>query len=896
MLRAIKIFCLPLLFPNRWLKHLLFPFLFFLGVNLLAQSNLSDQKISVTFNQVPLEQILFDISQKTGVQFSFNPKALPLEQKVSYKANNKTLDKILTDLFSQVNIQYDFVENHLVLKPIKESEIAQKSPTEELKTNCTISGYISDATNQEALIGATVFIAKSGLGTTTNNYGFFSFTLPAGNYTFQTSYLGYGSCSKQVELFNNLRWDIPLKPIASMVEEIIVSTPERELLFSDRLAAQTSIKAFDIKKQTAALGESDLLKSLDYLPGISFQSDGSSYFYVRGGNRDQNLILLDEAPIYNPSHMLGLFTPIIPDAVKSTQIYKADFPIQFGGRLSSLIDIRTRDGNMEKFGGSASFGIVTGRISLEGPIVKQKSSYFLSMRRSYFGAFLKAAQPNITDFYFSDFTSKLNFRLAKKDRLFLTFYKGKDKFINEETQKSINGLEWGNTSLTLRWNHLFSERLFVNTTFYSSRYDYYLHTDYSNHLYWNSHISSAHVKSEFSYFANPSHQINYGIKLGAYYFNPGNHNAPGISMQNTVSPNNSAEFTVYAGHEWKMLEWLNLKYGFRFTNWSNYGEAFVLTYVNYQPVDYHSYKKGERYYTNNSWEPRVSLSFKIGEFASLKASYNKTLQHINLINNSISPFNSLEVWLPSGPNIKPQHAHIYNLGFVDSWIDHSVEFSVDIFLKQLENQIGYAYHASTLLNPLLEGELRQGDGTAYGFELQLKKTLGRLTGQIAYAFTRSLLQIDGLNGNRAYKARQDKPIDFSAGLGYFIKPRVLASVSFSYSSGMKITTPTSFYFYRGTQIPVYTLQNNDRLPNYKRLDLSCDFKLNKSDGNFEHHLVLSIYNFLNNKNPAFLYFTKTSDAQGEFIIPTDKLNLQSLVPTYRYIYSIIPTFTYTLNF
>jgi hypothetical protein len=486
--------------------------------------------------------------------------------------------------------------------------------------------------------------------------------------------------------------------------------------------------------------------------------------------------------------------------------------------------------------------------------------------------------------------------MGQNDRLFVTLYNGKDKFINEESLSNVNGLEWGNTSLTLRWNHVFGERLFSNTTFYTSKYNYYLHTNYTEGLYWNSHISSSHLKTEFSWYLNPNNQINYGVKFVRYYFNPGNVNSPEITLANTVSPVNSVEVVAYAGNEVKFGRKLLLNYGLRLVNWSDYGEAFVVQYQDYEPVDYTSYAEGEKYFSVNSVEPRISLSYKTGTYAAVKASYNRTLQHINLINNSISPFNSLEVWLPSGPNIKPQQADIYNVGYTQNWVENSLELSADVFYKKLYNQIGYAYHASTLLNPLLEGELRQGDGKAYGFEILLKKTQGRFTGQLGYGFTRSLLKINGLNGNREYKARQDKPIDFSLAMSYQIKPRWMLSMNMLYASGLMITTPTSFYYYRGSQVPVYSEQNNDRLPNYKRVDVACDFKLNKTKGNFEHHLVLSVYNLLGQKNPSFLYFTKTENSEGDLVVPVDKANLQEQIATQRYIFSVFPSLTYNLKF
>lgn len=859
-----------------------------------AQPGNQQPKISVNYNNVPLEEVLNDLEQKTPLRFSYNPKQIPLELKITYKTQDTPLNEVVDEVFNLAGISYEPVGDYMVLQ--KRKEEPKKPEQNKTVTKYTISGYLTDNRNQEALIGAAVYNPKSGHGTTTNNYGYFSLTLPEGEYQLQTSYLGYQPQQKSVVLNKNMTWNPGIAPTASMVEEIVVSSVDKEEEIQTQLAAQTDIKPFEVKRQTAALGETDMLKSLDNIPGISFQADGSSYFYVRGGNRDQNLILLDEAPIYNPSHMLGLFTPIIPDAVKNTSIYKADFPVLYGGRLSSLIDIRTRDGNMEQFGGNFTLGVASARLSVEGPFKEDRSSYFISFRRSYFGGLVKAVNPNVKDFYFNDFTSKLNFRLGEKNRLFLTLYNGKDKFITQESATTTSGLEWGNTSFTARWNHLFGPRLFMNTTMYTSKYNYFLHTNYTLGEHWNSHISSGQIKSDFTFLPSPQLKIHYGLKAGNYYFNPGNHNGENVGLINTVSPVNSTELIAYAGAEHEITYWLQANYGLRWVNWSNYGEAFVVNYSDYQFEGYTEYADNEKYYSNNQVEPRVSLSFRFNEFSSLKASYNRTLQHINLINNSISPFNSLEVWLPSGPNIKPQKADIYNLGFLKSWPEFTIDFTADVYYKKLHNQMGYRYHANTLLNPLLEGELRQGNGKAYGFEIGLNKSTGKVTGQLGYSFTRSLLQIGGLNGGREFKARQDKPVDFTLSIYYQARQRWQLSINAIYSSGNRYTTPTSFYWYNGYQVPVYTEQNNQRLPNYKRVDVGSQFRLNKNQGRFQHHLTLSVFNFFNAKNTAFIYFTKTVANEGDLLIPADKENPQPQVPTHRYIYTFMPSITYQLQF
>jgi hypothetical protein len=364
-----------------------------------------------------------------------------------------------------------------------------------------------------------------------------------------------------------------------------------------------------------------------------------------------------------------------------------------------------------------------------------------------------------------------------------------------------------------------------------------------------------------------------------------------------VSEVNSGEFVFYAGNEIALTKWFLVNYGFRFSNWSDYGEAFSILYDSeYNPASYTEYAKGVRYYSKSFLEPRISISFKTGKFTSLKASYNRNIQHINQINNSISPFNSLEVWLPSCPNIKPQYADVFDLGFVKAWPNRSIDFTADVYYKKMDNQLGYSYHAEMFLNPYLEGELRQGNGYAYGFEIMVKKTQGRLNGQLGYAYARSFLQIDGLDANEVYPSHQDKPIDVSLSGDYQVRPRWTLNLNFVYTSGMTLSTPTGFYFYRGTQVPVYTKQNNDRLPDYQRVDIGSAWRLNKREKTFEHFFTLTFYNFFNTPNYAFLNFNKIEGSDGKFYVPADKLNLQTQVPTYRYVYSIIPSFTYSLKF
>jgi len=859
-----------------------------------AQDPNLNQKITVRFNDVPLDTVLQDLTRISNVRFSYSTERIPTGQKITFHADNALLKQVLDDIFRQAGIRYEMVSGYLVLTSVRQDKTSTKTIKPEM---FSVSGTIIDSASHELMIGAAVYISETGPGVITNNYGFFSLTLPRGNYTLRSSFLGYSVASRTLELSGDLVWNIQLKPVPVLMKEIVINSASIEDRVLSSLAAQIRLDPALVQRQSAVLGETDMLKSLDNLPGISFQSEGSSYFSIRGGNRDQNLILLDEAPIYNPTHLLGLFTPIIPEAIKNIEVYRADFPVEYGGRLSSVIDIRAREGNMRRFSGNVNLSPVSARFSVEGPFKKDASSYFISYRISTIGLLVKAANTGVEKFHFADFTSRFNLKLGQRDRLYLTLFSGKDAFINNAGEIRT-GLEWANSAATLRWSHIYGSRLFSSTTLYGSKYDYSLYTDYDEKLAWKSDITSTNLKSEFTWYINPVNAIKFGVNIGGYFFNPGNYNSPNANLDTLrVSEINSGELVAYAGNELKPFSRLQINYGFRLSNWSNYGEAFNVVFdEKNNPVSMMKYAKGVRYYSRTFLEPRISISFKTGRYASLKASYNRTSQHINQISNTISPFNSLEVWLPSGPNIKPQLADIGDLGFTLFWPKRSIDLTLDVYYKRMYNQIGYQDHAEMFLNPYLEGELRQGDGFARGFEILFRKIRGRLTGQLGYGFARSMLQIEDLNEGKTYPSHQDKPIDITFSIEYRIRPRWIMSLNALYTSGMPLSTPTGFFYYRGTQVPAYDKLNNDRLPDYKRVDLGSTWRLNKADKTFEHYLTLTLYNILSTHNYAFLNFNKIQTREGKFYVPADRLNKPGQIATYRYIYSMVPSFNYNLKF
>lgn len=868
-------------------------FLFLLFLHLSAQPTQLDVPLNATYQNTPLKSVLIDITEKTQVEFSYSANKIPVDELITASFSQESLSNVLDQLFVDLPVRYELMDDYIILKKGKKRNKNIASDEKRF----TINGFIRDNKTGEYLIGATIYIRELGLGAVTNSYGYFSITIPPGRYTLELSYIGYEAISQTIDFNTNVKLDYKLIPSLQVMEEVVISSVEKDELLFKKVASQSEILPEQVKKQPALFGESDVLKSLELQAGINYYSDGSSYFHVRGGHYDQNLILLDEATLFNPSHLLGIFSPIIPDAIKSVDIYKSGFPAKYGGRLSSVIDIRTRDGNMNDFSAAGSLGILSGRLSVEGPFRKGKSSYFISYRRSYFDRFLKPFAPNLKALYFSDFSSKFNFRLGPRDRLFVTLYRGQDVFRQKKGNEDSNGLDWTNTSSTLRWNHVFGSQIFLNSTFYSSRYDYYLHNSITEGSNWNSRINNATLKEELTYFITPKLSLRSGFQFGFYDFNPGNYSASASSDNYQVSPVNSLEVMLYFGIDHEVLPWLSLNYGLRSTRWSNFGEGFGVQYdENYKPLEIIKYEKDELYYSHPEVEPRFAVSARITKSSYLKSSYSRTVQYLNLISNSVSPFNSFEVWLPSGPNIKPQKADIIDFGYLKNFEEPGVTFQATVFSKWMQNQIGYTYHANMIVNPFIEGEIRQGKGWAYGLELSLQKEKNRLQTQLAYTWSRSFLQIYGLNGGRDFPATQDRPHVLNLSFAYQAKPRWLLSGNINYASGARISTPSSFYYYQGYQLPIFTEQNNDRLPPYKRIDLASTFQFNKASDKFQHSLTFAVYNFFANQNPIFLYFNKTLNEEGELVIPSDRISNQELTSSIRFTFVFLPSLTYQFSF
>ena len=862
-----------------------------------------DKPISIHIKNKPLSSALQQISGEYGINFSYNPQGIPSDKTVSISCNKKPLREVLDQLFKPFGISCSELENQVVLKPaVTVPPLQQIDATKPLR-HFTISGFIREKKSGEVLIGANIYARGSSFGTITNSYGFYSLTLPQGRYFLNYSFLGFREVTEDIELTKDLRINMELDESRMDMKEVVVKPAE-----SGSDIRRSQLSDFNFSNKTLAslpgfAGAPDILKALQAVPGIRSFGDGSSLFYVRGGNSDQNLLLLDEAPIYNPSHLFGFFSALSPDAVNDIQVYKGDFPPKFGGRLSSVVDVTAREGNMKHFGFSGNLGPYASNISVEGPIWKDHCSFFVSGRLStlnWLNYLLKDQPPFNMQFF--DINAKLNLVTNDNNRFYLTFYAGRDDFsrLNASAYRTF-GISWNNILGTARWNHVFSKKLFSNTTLNYSRYNYFLYTTESRSSFWTSSIANLSLKSDFTWFLNPDNTLRAGLEVTNYNSNPGNISASpddaGSGQVPVVPKYNSMEYVLYLGNEQKLGNHVVLKYGIRLPVWQNFGPTTVYFFdVNYQLIDSAAYKKYISYFTVFSPEPRLSIIYNVTANTSLKFGYSRNTQFIQQLSNSTGPFTSLEVWAPCGPNIPAQKADQWALGWYQKFSRGRLQASAEAFYKAYQDHLDYKDHANLLYNPLIEGELRFGKAWAYGLELMLRKPEGRFTGWISYTWSRSLLQTDGVNNSETYPSSYDSPNDVCVNISYDNQRHWAFSAVWYYRSGSPVTTPTSFYYVNGYSVPVYGARNNSRLPDYHRLDLSVTYRISSPEKRFQHSLILTLYNAYGRYNPFSLSFNRIMDSNGNLVVPANMQGEYQLIPTTLSVAGIIPSINYQFKF
>jgi CarboxypepD_reg-like domain/TonB-dependent Receptor Plug Domain len=752
----------------------------------------------------------------------------------------------------------------------------------------TISGTIKDERNGETLIGASVVLFTNKTNTTiTNGYGFYSITATEGSYKMTVSFTGFQTETIDVVLDKNLVLNISLQVSKASLQEVIVSSKKKNENVSKPLMGVEKLNMAQINKLPVLFGERDIMKSIQLMPGFKSAGEGNAGFNVRGGNADQNLVLLDEAPVYNASHLLGFFSTFNSDAIKDVNVYKGGMPAQYGGRLSSVVDIKMKDGNAKKLDVTGGIGIISSRINVSAPIVKDKGSFIISGRRTYADAFLalqKDTGQGKRVLYFYDVNLKANYKLSKKDRIFLSGYFGRDVLGFGPSFSA----DWGNKTATLRWNHIFGNKLFSNTSIIYSDYSYKLKIKQDAAKFKGfSNIVDYNFKEDLDWSVSNKSKIKFGANFIKHNVQPGSITSD-IATSGVIKPVQEKIFfesAAYVSHEWKPLENLDIIYGVRLSNISIKGPGNFFEYnTKGEIIKTTKYTKGQTVKTYFNAEPRLSLSYKLNEITSIKGSYNRNVQNLHLITNTTSA-NPTDVWLPSSNNIKPEIADQVSVGFYKNSAKGTYEFSSEIYYKDLQNQIDYRNAAQILANDNVESELLYGTGRAYGIEMMLRKTTGKLTGWIGYTLSKVEKKIDGINNNQYFNARQDRTHDISVVAMYDINKKWNISGTWVYNTGSAVTFPSGKYEVAGQTVFLYTERNGYRMPAYHRLDIGINYEpsVNKTT-KYKSSWSFGLYNAYGRENAFAINFRENKD---------DKTKTEAVK---TYLFKIIPSVTWNFKF
>lgn len=760
----------------------------------------------------------------------------------------------------------------------------------------TLSGTVKDGSNGEDLAGAYVVVKDlPGTGAISNDYGFYSIDLPPGTYTLTYSFLGFEKLEITVEMQEDRRKDAELKPEGTTVEEVIISAEVGDENVTSTEMSVARLDLQEIKNIPVLFGERDIMKTIQLLPGISTGGEGNGGLYVRGGSSDQNLILLDEAPVYNPSHLLGFFSVFNSDALKDVKLYKGGMPAEYGGRLSSVMDVRMKEGNAKELDISAGIGLISSKLTVEAPIVKDKGSFMISGRRTYADLFLKLSGDEDlqnTTLYFYDLNAKANYRFGDKDRIFLSGYLGKDNFGFSDNF----GFDWGNTTGTLRWNHLYSDKLFSNTSLIRSNYNYSIDFGGDNGAQISSLIKDINLKQDFDWFANENNTLKFGANIIHHTFEPGEVQVSEEGLLNSLELEDkyALESAVYLSNQQKVSDRLSLNYGLRYSNFTQLGPGEIYTFSPEGIVsDTNTYSSWEAVQSYNGLAPRFTGTYLLDGSSSFKGSYARNYQYLHLLSNSSSG-NPTDVWLPSSNNIQPEVSDQVAVGYFRNFAENQYEFSAEAYYKNMQNVIEFRTGADITLNPLVEGDLLYGKGRAYGLELFVKKRSGRLTGWLSYTLSRSERQFEDINEGAWFSARQDRTHDLSIVAMYDLSKRLTASATWVYYTGNAVTFPGGKYEIDGQVNYYYTERNGYRMPDYHRLDLGLTLNnrktkmvLNPETGKstevprkFNSSWNFSLYNAYGRENAYSITF-RESEADPN-VTEAVQLSLFKWVPSISY--------------
>ncbi|RAJ05902.1 TonB-dependent receptor [Arenibacter echinorum] len=766
----------------------------------------------------------------------------------------------------------------------------------------TLSGTITEIASNETLIGVTVAVPSLSTGVITNEYGFYSITLPKGSYELHISSLGYQDIIQTINLSFDQKINFQLLEAAEQLEEVVVTEDIEKLNIRKPQMSVNSLSVETIKKIPVILGEADIIKSILLLPGVSNAGEGASGFNVRGGAVDQNLILLDEATIFNSSHLFGFFSVFNPDAIKDVKLFKGGIPSRYGGRVSSVLEIFQKEGNSKELKVNGGIGAVASRLLAEGPIIKDKAAFLIGGRASYAHLFLPLFDIDNTA-YFYDLNTKLNFKLNESNNIFFSGYFGRDVFSISESFVNT----YGNAVLNFRWNHLFSDKLFSNLSLIYSDYYYGLKLDFVG-FKWNSGIQNFNLKYDFKHYLSNNFQLNYGINNIYYRFNPGkiepSDSESGI-IENQLIQKYANEFAVYVDVEQNITEKLSLQYGLRLSNFIRLGQDELNVYENNEPVSFDPllqiYKeadpievinpnRSEQLATFTNLEPRIALAYTLDPNNSIKASYTRLAQYLHLISNTSSP-TPLDVWTPSGPFVKPQLLDQYALGYFKNLKDGDYSLETEVFYKDIQNRIDYIDGANLIANDAIEQVILNGEARAYGFELLLRKNRDRFEGWLAYTLSKSEQRTPGRNASETginsgswYNTPYDKTHDVSLYVNYELNEKWSFNSNFVFQTGQPTNYPIGQFEFQNLAVPYYGLRNKQRLPAYHRIDFSATLTPRKNKGRkLKAEWVFSIYNLYNRRNAASIGFSRNGDTGVNEAVRTS-------------IFGLVPAATYNIKF
>ncbi|MFN5334871.1 MAG: TonB-dependent receptor [Bacteroidota bacterium] len=757
----------------------------------------------------------------------------------------------------------------------------------------TISGFVRDSTSNENIIGATVSFKSLSKGVTTNQYGFYSLTMVAGRYLVSVSHIGYESYVEEILIDQNMTVHFKLLPRVTQAKEIVIKSDKREANIKAAQMGKFDLSIATIKNVPALAGEVDPLKVLQLLPGIRNAGEGNSGLYVRGGGADQNLILLDDAIVYNPGHLFGFFSVFNSDALKNVSLIKGGMPAQYGGRISSVVDISMKDGNSKKFQMEGGIGTVASRLTLQGPIVKEKASYMISARRTYIDVLIKPfVNPESSfagsGYYFYDLNAKVNYRFSDKDRLYFSGYFGRDVFNFKNKERSFSTrIPWGNSTATLRWNHVFNDRLFSNTSLVWNDYRFLFEGGQDNFtIRFNSSVRDLTFKSDFDYYPLPGHQIKFGTMFTRHRFNPQTTSGKSGDVEFVPAKVNikyANQISLYVQYDWEVNDKWQIQYGIRYSLFQQLGPYIRSNKdINGNTMDSVVYAPGKVIQQYGGIEPRATIRYSITSTSSIKAGVNRNMQFIHLVSNAGTTLPT-DVWVPSTYRVKPQVGWQYSAGYFRNFKDNTWESSLEIYYKTMDNQIEYKEGFTNGIGDPEESFVF-GKGWSYGAEFYLNKAKGKWTGWVGYTLSWTWRRFLELNDGNKYPARYDRRHDVSVVMNYQQNSKWKFSAVWVYGTGNAFTLPERFFLVEGVLTQQYSSINQYRMPAYHRMDVSATYTPKPSKKRrFRSEWVFSAYNLYSRQNPYFIYYAQTgSPLQGDLEIEARQVSLFPVIPAVTY--------------